>query len=89
MLAVGIEHPLAGARVISKNIIQEIRQSVSVSQTKAGLNAAAVGGSPQNGDPWLAGGILEIRIHAEGGLKSPGHLKLESGEAELDTEAAQ
>ena len=59
-----IYNPNAGAAVIYTNGVLEVSQAVSISLTNVSLNAAALGRSPWNGDPWLNGAIDEFRIYA-------------------------
>jgi Concanavalin A-like lectin/glucanases superfamily len=49
---------------IYTNGVLEMSQAVSTSLTNVSLNAAALGRSPWNGDPWLAGSIDEFRIYS-------------------------
>jgi regulation of enolase protein 1 (concanavalin A-like superfamily) len=59
-----VYNPSAGVALIYTNGVLEASQAVSTSLTNVSLNAAALGRSPWNGDPWLNGAIEEFRIYA-------------------------
>ena len=59
-----VYNPSAGVALIYTNGVLEASQAVSTSLTNVSLNAAALGRSPWNGDPWLNGAIDEFRIYA-------------------------
>jgi regulation of enolase protein 1 (concanavalin A-like superfamily) len=59
-----VYNPSAGVALIYTNGVLEASQAISTSLTNVSLNAAALGRSPWNSDPWLAGGIDEVRIYA-------------------------
>jgi hypothetical protein len=59
-----VYNPSAVVALIYTNGVLEASQAVSTSLTNVSLNAAALGRSPWNGDPWLNGAIDEFRIYA-------------------------
>jgi alpha-L-fucosidase len=54
----------AGIAMIYTNGILEVAQAVATPLANASTNAAALGRSPWNSDPWLNGAIDEFRIYA-------------------------
>jgi hypothetical protein len=59
-----VYNPSAGVALIYTNGVLEASQTVSTSLANVSSNAAALGRSPWNGDPWLNGAIDEFRIYA-------------------------
>jgi hypothetical protein len=56
--------PSAGIALIYTNGILEVAQAVATPLANVSTNAAALGRSPWNGDPWLNGAIDEFRIYS-------------------------
>ena len=54
----------SGIAAIYTNGVLEASKAVSTALTNVSTNAAALGRSPWNGDPWLNGAIDEFRIYA-------------------------
>ena len=59
-----VYNPSAGVALLYTNGVLEASQGVATSLSNVSLNAAALGRSPWNGDPWLNGAIDEFRIYA-------------------------
>jgi alpha-L-fucosidase len=59
-----IYNPTAGIAMIYTNGMLEVAQAVVTPLANASTNAAALGRSPWNSDPWLNGAIDEFRIYA-------------------------
>ena len=59
-----VYNPSTGVALIYTNGVLEVSQAVSTALTNVSANAAALGRSPWNGDPWLAGAIDEFRIYS-------------------------
>ena len=59
-----VYNPSAGVALIYTNGVLEASQAVSTPLANVSLNAAALGRSPWNSDPWLAGRIDEFRIYS-------------------------
>ena len=56
--------PGIGAASIYTNGVLEVSQATATALSNVSTSAAALGRSPWNGDPWLAGEIDEFRIYA-------------------------
>jgi hypothetical protein len=59
-----VYNPTAGIAMIYSNGMLEVAQTVATPLANASTNAAALGRSPWNSDPWLNGAIDEFRIYA-------------------------
>ena len=59
-----VYNPITGLGAIYTNGTFDVGQIVAAPLSTVSLNAAALGRSPWNGDPWLAGAIDEFRIYA-------------------------
>jgi alpha-L-fucosidase len=59
-----VYNPSAGVALIYTNGALEVSQAVATDLTNVSANSAALGRSPWNGDPWLAGAIDEFRIYS-------------------------
>ena len=59
-----IYNPPAGVALIYTNGVLETSQAVATDLASVSANAAALGRSPWNGDPWLKGAIDEFRIYS-------------------------
>jgi hypothetical protein len=59
-----VYNPSAGVALIYTNGALEVSQAIATALTNVSANAAALGRSPWDGDPWLAGAIDEFRIYS-------------------------
>jgi alpha-L-fucosidase len=64
MHIVCIYNPAGGTATIYTNGVLETSQAATTPLSNVSANAAALGRSPWNTDPWLAGAIDEFRIYA-------------------------